>query len=44
MAPVEVWLLIDARTPEKRYGNLTETEVAELAELHEKLEAQQDVK
>jgi hypothetical protein len=39
MCPAEIWLLVDARTPEKKYGNLRESEVDELAALHEQLEA-----
>ena len=39
MTPAEIWLLVDAHTPPKRYGNLTEDEVSELAELYEKLES-----
>ncbi|MFA5387043.1 MAG: hypothetical protein WC322_01450 [Candidatus Paceibacterota bacterium] len=32
MAPCEIWWLIDARTPEKMYGSLRESEVAEIYE------------
>lgn len=39
MTPAEVWLLVDAHTPPKRFGNLNEDEVAGLAELYEKLES-----
>ena len=36
MTPAEVWLYIDAKTPEQRYGNLRESQLDELLEVYEK--------
>lgn len=39
MCPQELWLFIDAKTPEKRYGNLSQSDVEELYQLNQELEA-----
>lgn len=40
MTPSEVWLFIDAKTPEKRYGNMSQSSYDRLLERREELEAQ----
>lgn len=40
MTPSEVWLIIDAKLPEKKYGNLTATEYEKLVAKRAELEAQ----
>jgi hypothetical protein len=42
MCPEEVWIFIDAKTPEKRYGRMTQSEVEALYQLHEQLEASEE--
>ena len=37
MSPTECWLIIDAHTPEKTYGNLSQTEFDEMAEFRQSL-------
>ena len=39
MTPSECWLIIDANTPPKTYGNLSEREVNEMLEYRKELEA-----
>lgn len=39
MSPAEVWLLIDAKIPEKTYGNLKQSEVDEMMAWREEMEA-----
>jgi hypothetical protein len=37
MSPAECWLIIDAHTPQKTYGNLSQTEFDEMAEFRQSL-------
>lgn len=41
MSPIEVWWIIEARTPRQTYGQLTEAEAAELYEELEEFELEQ---
>lgn len=36
MTPSEVWLYIDAKTPEQQFGNLRQSQLDELFEVYEK--------
>jgi hypothetical protein len=36
MTPAEIWLFIDAKTPEERFGNLRESELDGLYEVYQK--------